>query len=123
MLREQGQPAGDAVVGVAGDVEFAQVLVGEVEVGAHVDDVDAVDGVVVLELLDRAGDEAPSHDGLTETGLVGHQEAVGGVGAVEPADDVLDGVALEPRQPAEDGRRTVWLWLAHARSFRALRRW
>ena len=47
---------------------------GEVRVRADVDDVDALDRLVVLEVLDRPGDEAAGHPGLAQAGLVGDEE-------------------------------------------------
>ena len=55
--------------------EPREVLVGDVGVGADVDDVDAVDAVVVLQVLNRPGDDAARDQALAQAGLVGDQEA------------------------------------------------
>ena len=75
VLRQQCQSAGERQMILAGNVQPLEILVGDVGVGADVDNVDAVHGVVILQLLDRPGDDAPRYQALAEAGLVGDQEA------------------------------------------------
>ncbi len=119
-LRRQHGDAGRQRLGaVAADVELGDVLPGDVGVGADVDDVDAVDGAVVLQPLDRTCDHAASDERLAHPDLVGDEEAVGGIGVVvEPAQDVVDGLDLEVLQRRE---RRVGCVSAHVRVLRRSR--
>ena len=98
-FRKQSESCRHADVLVAGDVEPAQVLRREIDVAAHVDDVDPVDVIDVLQVFDGACDHSARDNALAEAGLICHQEATGcGVSplTVEPLKDVVNGIPLEP---------------------------
>ncbi len=78
-----------------GDVQSVEILLSDVEVGANVNDVDALHGVRVLKLLDGPRDDATSHHRLAQPGLVGYEEALAVALSVELPYDVLNRVALE----------------------------
>ena len=54
------------------------------------------------QMLDGLGDDAARHERLAQADLVRHEETLGLRLAVELLEDVLDRVALEVLEPAED---------------------
>ena len=62
MFREHCQSAGEGKVWVTRDVEAADVLLGDVGIRTHVNDVDPVDAVIVLQVFDAARDDAPRYE-------------------------------------------------------------
>lgn len=129
MLGKHRQPAGDRQMLLAGHVQPLEILAGDVGVGTHVDNVDAVHAVVVLQLLDRPGDYAARNQALAETGLIGDQEAPTRLRvSIETVGDVLDRGALEVLQglqnrtgveAAHDATSASWARAAHTRSHSA----
>ena len=59
----------------AGHAELANVLSGDIRVGTHVDDVDALHVVDPLQVLDGQGDHFLRDMRLTQPRLVGHEKA------------------------------------------------
>ena len=96
LLRHQRQPVGRHEPAAA-DLEPANVLSGDLGVGANVHDVDPLDPVgSVPQVIESLRDHSARDERLPETDLVGYQETAGRIrGLVEALEGVLDGVALE----------------------------
>ena len=72
---EQTQPCREAWALRAGHVELADVLSGDICVGAHVNDVDATYVVPQLQVLESQGDDFLRDMRLAQPGLIGHEKA------------------------------------------------
>lgn len=72
IVNQEAQPSRKAWAIRTGDVELADVLGGDIRVGTHVHDVDAVHMVSVLEVLDGLGDNFPGNVRFAQTRFIRH---------------------------------------------------
>ena len=76
------------------DVEPLEVLLHDVRVRADIDDVDPIDGIVVLQAFDGLRDHATRHHALAETGFVGNEETDARPGCPRRSGDPRDRPSL-----------------------------